>query len=386
MRIARTGTGHRNGSGQRWHDPKARLIIRRTSRVSKRPHRTSLGVATHTLQLAGLIRRDLLTRRATLIVNVVQCDTDGYGIADMSDEVGTRDAERHGRVVDIVDEVVHVWAREIHEAMDLGLGCRTGVFRERGVCTSEDEAKVLVEMCHHLVLIGGRVPCRDAAEESGRGATVEEIECGGTAVAVGAGVGAVEVGDEVDGGDSETGVTVDGFGVEDAAGLVGAVWVGGPEIGQWDEVACEGEVDELTDPCVLRAVGWRVLLAYRLGGFVERVWYKRVEGKVDDLDGEEVALVLGSDLAEERKQQGKKDSKLHDCGGVRFQWEKGVGFCQRGNCVLRKSKEKSTLALRCCDPFQVTAVLRLLPSSAVSRCTSCRVSGTREHAYKSDRR
>lgn len=86
--------------------------------------------------------------------------------------------------------------------------------------------------------------------------------------AVGAGVGAVEVRDEVYGRDGEAGVAVDGVGVEDAAGLVGAVWVGGPEVGEGGVGACEGEVYELGYPGMLGGVGGGVFFADCEGGAV----------------------------------------------------------------------------------------------------------------------
>lgn len=87
----------------------------------------SLLITTDTLQLAFLIRRHLLRRRAFLVEDVVEADTDGDGIADVGDEIGAGYTEGDGGVVDVVDEVVHVWRWKVHEAMDLdALSRRTG--------------------------------------------------------------------------------------------------------------------------------------------------------------------------------------------------------------------------------------------------------------------
>lgn len=84
-----------------------------------RVKKCSLLITTDPLQLTLLIRRHLLRRRAFLVEDVVEADTDGDGIADVGDEIRSGDTEGDGGVVDVVDEIVHVWRWKVHEAMDL---------------------------------------------------------------------------------------------------------------------------------------------------------------------------------------------------------------------------------------------------------------------------
>lgn len=105
------------------------------------------------MEFCWLVRRDLLRRRAPLVEDVVQCDPNGYSVADMRDEIWARDAERDGGIVDVVDEVVHGGRGEVHEAVDLGLGCGAAVLREGGVGAAEYDAEVFVEMREEFVLV-----------------------------------------------------------------------------------------------------------------------------------------------------------------------------------------------------------------------------------------
>ncbi len=76
-------------------------------------------IPTDTLQLTRLVRRYFLGRRAFLVENVVESDTNGDGIADMRDEIRPRNSQTDGRVVNVVDEIMHIRRREIHESMHL---------------------------------------------------------------------------------------------------------------------------------------------------------------------------------------------------------------------------------------------------------------------------
>lgn len=105
-------------------------------------------VVTHALQLAGLIRRHLLRRRAFLVEDVVQAYTNGDGVSHVGNQIGALDAEGQGRVVDVVDEVVHFRGFEVHVAVDGGLRWVAFVVGEAGRVAAEEKAEILVEMGH----------------------------------------------------------------------------------------------------------------------------------------------------------------------------------------------------------------------------------------------
>ncbi len=97
----------------------------------------------------------------------------------MRHQIRSLHPETHGRVVDVVDEVVHGWRGQIHESMDLRLAGGAGVGGEGGGGAAEDYADVVVEVREEGVLVGGRVPGCDVGPEGGDGAAVEEVDRGG---------------------------------------------------------------------------------------------------------------------------------------------------------------------------------------------------------------
>lgn len=68
------------------------------------------------------------------------------------------------------------------------------------------------------------------------------------------------------------------------------------------------------DPGVLAAVGRGIFFADGGVGGIESVWDQGVEGEGNDLDGQEVALVLGDGEGQvEREEEG--DERSHFRGG-----------------------------------------------------------------------
>ena len=64
----------------------------------------------------------------------------------MGDQIRPLHAQRHRRVIDVVDEIMHFRPLEVHEAVHGCLGWGAGVFGEGGGGAAEDEAEVLVEV------------------------------------------------------------------------------------------------------------------------------------------------------------------------------------------------------------------------------------------------
>ncbi len=158
----------------------------------------------------------------------------------MRDEIRPRDTQTDGRVVDVVDEIMHIRRREIHEPVHLRHGIRARVAWEFGTGATEYDAEIRIEMRHQFVLIAVRGPSWDVAEESGRRSPVEEIDGCGLAGAVVAFVGPVEVWYQVYGRDCVARISVDSLRVQNSARLICAIWICGPEVWQRDEGACEG--------------------------------------------------------------------------------------------------------------------------------------------------
>lgn len=104
-------------------------------------------ISANTLQICRLIGRDFLRRGALFVEDVVDADADGDGIPNMRNQIRARDSQGEGRVVDVVDKVVHLGGFDVHEAVDFGLGRGAGVGGERGGGAAEDEAEVGVEGC-----------------------------------------------------------------------------------------------------------------------------------------------------------------------------------------------------------------------------------------------
>jgi len=105
-------------------------------------------IMTHALWLAWLIRRHLLRRRAFLVEDVIQAHTNRYGVSHVGDQIRALDAQSQGRVVDVVDEVVHFRGFEVHVAVRGSLRRITGVFGKAGLVAAEENAEILVEMGH----------------------------------------------------------------------------------------------------------------------------------------------------------------------------------------------------------------------------------------------
>lgn len=105
-------------------------------------------IVTHALWLAWLIGRHLLRRRAFLVEDVVQAYTNGDGVSHMGDQIRALDAQRQGRVVDVVDKIVHFWGFEVHVAVDGSLRRVASVVGKAGRIAAEENAEILVEMGH----------------------------------------------------------------------------------------------------------------------------------------------------------------------------------------------------------------------------------------------
>lgn len=179
MRIAKTRNRcHR--SRKRRHNTKSSLIIRTARSIREHPLRTrpiphrisptpsrkkprgkklikkkfySLLIPTHRLQLTTLIRRNLLFRTTPLVEHIIQRNPNTNRIPHMRHQIRPLHAQTHGRVVDVVDEIMHVWRREVHESVHLRLAWIAGVLGERGRGTAEDEADVLVEVREEVMLV-----------------------------------------------------------------------------------------------------------------------------------------------------------------------------------------------------------------------------------------
>ena len=265
---------------------------RKKRKEKKRKTKNSLLIPTHTLQLTRLIRRNLLLRAAFLVKDIIQRDPDTDRIAHMGDQIRALNAQTDGRIIDVVDEIMHIRRRQIHEAMDLRLGRGALVLREGGGGAAEYDAKVFVQVRHQFVLIGIGGPGGYIRSKRGHGAAVEKIDGRRFSIAVIALVCPVEIGHQVYIRDRVAGVAVHSFRIQDAAALVRAIGVCGPEVRQGHKIPRKGQIHELGHPGVLARVCGRVFLTQRLAGFVEGVQDEVVEGEFLDGDGEEVALVL----------------------------------------------------------------------------------------------
>ncbi len=66
----------------------------------------------------------------------------------MGDQVWALDAQSQGRVVDVVDEIVHFWRFEVHVAVNGSLRRIASVIGEAELVAAEENAEILVEMGH----------------------------------------------------------------------------------------------------------------------------------------------------------------------------------------------------------------------------------------------
>lgn len=102
-------------------------------------------VAAHALEICGLVGRDLLRRTTFFVEYVINPHSNANRISHMRDQIRSLDAQCQRRIVDIMDEIVHLGGFDIHEAVDFGLRGGAGIAGERRGGAAEEDTEVGVE-------------------------------------------------------------------------------------------------------------------------------------------------------------------------------------------------------------------------------------------------